>query len=181
MKKQQGFTLIELAIVIIILGILAASAIPRFTNLSSDARLAVLKGMEGALRSGIDLIYAKAVITNQDSPPEEGKNKFVADIDGITMTLHSGYPDGNWMNGVRYAISLDNVEFSKNGKDICHSDWCGRGEQTQLPSADEPIPSGYIAKVFPRGYSWDDQCGVYYINYHDGSKPEVGLETKECK
>ncbi|GIC77738.1 prepilin-type N-terminal cleavage/methylation domain-containing protein [Moritella sp. F3] len=180
MNKQQGFTLIELTIAIIILGILAASAVPKFTNLSSDARLAVLKGMEGALRSGVNLIYAKAVLTNQDNPPEEDKDKFVADIDGITMTLHSGYPDGNWMNGVRYAISLDDVEFSKQAEDICKSNWCGRGEQQELPSG-IVITQGYIAKVFPQGYSWNDQCGVYYINYHDGSKPEIGLETKECK
>lgn len=179
MNKQQGFTLIELTIVIIILGILVASAIPKFTNLSSSARLAVLKGMEGALRSGIDLIYAKAVITNQDGVPEKNK-KFVADIDGITMTLHSGYPDGNWMNGVRYAISLDDVEFSKQAEDICTADWCGLGEQKELPSGIS-TGKGYIAKVFPRGYSWDNQCGVYYINHHDGSKPEIGLETEDCK
>jgi len=180
MNKQQGFTLIELTIVIIILGILAASAIPKFTNLSSDARLATLKGMEGALRSGINLIYAKAVLSNQDSPPKEGDDKVIASIDGITMTLYSGYPDGNWMTGIRYAISLDDVTFSKNAKDICNSDLCGRGEQKKLPSGKE-ITNGFIAKVFPRGYSWNNQCGVYYINYHDGSKPEIGLETKHCK
>ncbi|QUM75262.1 type II secretion system protein [Moritella sp. 24] len=180
MNKQQGFTLIELTIVTIILGILAVSAIPKFTNLSSDARLATLKGMEGALRSGVNLIHAKAVITHQDVNPI--KNKFiVANIDGIKMTLHSGYPDGNWINGVRYAISLDDVDFLSSPNLICDADWCGRGDQKRLPSTGEVIIHGQIAKVYPRGYSWNNQCGVYYINRYDGSKPEIGLETKHCK
>jgi MSHA pilin protein MshA len=52
-KKQQGFTLIELVIVIVILGILAATAAPKFIDLSTDARIATLKGMQGAMSSGL--------------------------------------------------------------------------------------------------------------------------------
>jgi MSHA pilin protein MshA len=180
MNKQQGFTLIELTIVIIILGILVASAIPKFTNLSSSARIAVLKGMEGALHSGVNLIYAKAVLTNQDVNPIKNKHIF-ADIDGIKMKLHSGYPDGNWTHGVRYAISLDDVDFLNSSTRICDADWCGRGDQKVLPSTGETIIHGQIAKVFPRGYSWKSQCGVYYINRYNGSKPDIGLETEDCK
>jgi MSHA pilin protein MshA len=58
MKKQAGFTLIELVIVIVILGILAVVAIPKFINLSSDAQVAATNGVAGALASANATNYA---------------------------------------------------------------------------------------------------------------------------
>ena len=59
MHRQKGFTLIELVMVIVILGILAAVAIPTFFNLSDDAKRSSVKGALGGLRSGIAIWYAK--------------------------------------------------------------------------------------------------------------------------
>lgn len=62
MKRQSGFTLIELVVVIVILGILAATAAPKFMNLQGDARVSALNGLKGSVKSAVSMVYSKAIL-----------------------------------------------------------------------------------------------------------------------
>lgn len=66
-SKAKGFTLIELIVVIVILGIMAAIAGPKFVDLQSDARASVMQGVEGSVRSASTLIFSKSLIAGIES------------------------------------------------------------------------------------------------------------------
>lgn len=91
MNKQQGFTLIELVMVIVILGILAATAIPKFVDLKGEAQAAAVQGIAGNLGAGSAINFAVASI----SPAQAVAITSCTDLDG---TLEGGLPPG-------YAIS----------------------------------------------------------------------------
>ncbi|WP_351088540.1 type II secretion system protein [Shewanella sp. S1-49-MNA-CIBAN-0167] len=107
--KQQGFSLIELVIVIVILGLLAATAIPRFLNVTDDAEDASVDGVAGGLATAVSFVRAQWEV--------DGRRNDNVILDGTSVSLDTrfGYPTGTTntnataMNSTRCQEVFDSV------------------------------------------------------------------------
>lgn len=105
-KYQSGFTLIELIVVIVILGILSAIALPKFVNLAGDARIATLNAAQGSLASTAAMAHGKYLVTNP--------RPTTIPVEGATITFatvaNSGYPKAD--AGLAAAAGLSQSDFT---------------------------------------------------------------------
>ena len=163
--KQEGFTLIELIVVIVILGILAVTAAPKFIDLQGDARASALQGLAGAMKGAATLVHGKALVANKvsssgnqyvciGSTSQSSCNKNSKDA----VKVKCGFPDAT-EDGILRA--LDGT-FSTDG----NSDWTYKF--VTWPSGATQILVSVKGMTIPNAYqsnergTYENQCYVFY-------------------
>ena len=112
-SRQRGFTMIELVVVIVILGILAAFALPKFMGLENQARVAALNGMTGSVRSAANMAHGVWLANGNTTPIV---------VAGTSINIVFGYPDAAGIlnliqdtSGFTTAVAAPKTTFTPNG------------------------------------------------------------------
>jgi len=165
--KSKGFTLIELIIVIVIIGVLAVTAAPKFLSLSSDAKVAVLNSLRADMQASIDLVKAKARISGltpaASNPGNSAQSTFIINF-GI------GEAEVDWRN-------LCPESRAELGDSLVFVDFLELPDEFQFRQTNQYSLVGY--ELPSSGTSTTQGC---YILYDSFGNPDCTLTvvTEDC-
>lgn len=158
MKRAAGFTLIELVIVIVILGILGAVAAPRFINLQDDAYAANINALKGSIQSAATLANTRAVLDGMETT--SGADSTVSGFEGVDFK--DGFPiagtekDKKWDNGILGALQ----DFDYGAYTVA--------------------ASGTTAIIINPTNRKQTDCQVSYTEANDKTPPKITADTTGC-
>jgi MSHA pilin protein MshA len=153
-RQEKGFTLIELIIVIVILGILAVTAAPRFIDLGTDAKLAKLESIKGVIVSTTKLVNYKAVIENKTDCSTDPTIAIGTD----NITLRCGYPCPHY-SGIGLAVDTGDGATWSSGNCSGQLGWI----ELTLDNATD-----------------SSNCKIRYNASRGGSFPQITLTNTGC-
>ncbi len=151
MNSQRGFTLIELVVVIVILGILAVTAAPKFIDLNSDAHTGTLDAVKASMQSASTMVHSKSLIAGNDNAPTA-----TVKVNGATVNIVYGYPKAakaDWGN----LLDVDTTYNATTKPEGDFSDATITGA-TGTP----PIYSIYANGLKPDTPAAGNKCSVQY-------------------
>ncbi|RUO49122.1 pilus assembly FimT family protein [Pseudidiomarina donghaiensis] len=174
MKTQKGFTLIELIIVIVVLGILAVTAAPQFFNFSSDARVSTLEGLRGSMNGAADLVFGKAAIAGVEGDANDGATTpAYITVDSIEVVY--GYPAAT-AAGITAALNITPADWQ-----IAYT--AATGDPGDTATSVRFAPAGTIptADFSAADHTTVDECYVEYTDVDDaGDRPTITVVTTGC-
>lgn len=150
-SARRGFTLIELIVVLVILGILAAFAIPRFANVNAEARQAAIRGLAGSLRSSSALVHGLAMARGMTAASGQ-----TVQLEGAVVKLVHGYPEASDDGIGNSVLNLDGFTRTVDS---------GAGTVTYVP---ENAPASSAT------------CSVVYTQAGAGVSATVKLNDEDC-